>query len=198
MVVQHRRTVRVQHALRVPGGARGVAQRRGRALVELGPGEGRIGRRVGEQRFVAGEIANGRRGRLHRFLVGQRVEAPDGREFFLQRLDQRRKRQVEEQDPVFRMVDDVFEMLRRQPRVDRVQHGAKAHYREVQFEMAIGVGRQRRHHAAMPDTELLQGNRQAARALAKLAPVAAVDGAFDRARDDLDVRVEALRVLKQR
>ncbi len=35
--VQHRRTVRVENTFRVPGGARGVTQRRCTAFVELGP-----------------------------------------------------------------------------------------------------------------------------------------------------------------
>ena len=129
--VQRHRAVRVEHALRVAGGAARVAERRRGALVDLGP------------RVLAGA------GLVEKLLVGdgarQRVEVAVAHDHVLaharqlrrelgQRLDQRA---VDEDDAVLGVVDDVDDLLGEQADVQRVQHGAVGGHRHVELEVAL-------------------------------------------------------------
>ena len=61
--------------------------------------------------------------------------------------------EVDEQDAVFRVVDDVDDLLREEPRVHRVQHGAHARDAVEELQVAIAVPGERADPVAVPDTE---------------------------------------------
>ena len=117
-----------------------------------------------------------------------RDEGLDGLAARRELLDQRREGDVEEQHLVFGVVDDVVDLLGKQPRVDGVQHRAACPTRRSTAPGAGACSRpacRRGRPAATPS---------AASALATLlgpaahaAPVRAVDRAFGQARDDLGV-----------
>ena len=60
-----------------------------------------------------------------------------------QRLDQRREGEIEEQVSVLGVVDDVGDLLRKQPRIDRVQHRPRAGDAVVELQVAVAVPRER-------------------------------------------------------
>ena len=184
------RAVRVEHALGIARRARGVAERRGGLLVEVRPLQ-----RAGlarDQFFVAEQVRD--------LAVGRHVCAVGHHHDMLHRLergehafDDRQQVQVDEDDLVFGMVGDVAHMLRREARIDRVQHGAEAGDAEVELEMAIGVPGQRADAVAELDAEALERFGKLLGTLLRVAIAVAVDRTFDRARDDLDVGIIACR-----
>ena len=54
------------------------------------------------------------------------------------------------------MVDDVLEIVRRQPIVDRYQHGADLRDGVIRFQMRVGIGRDIGDPVAVPDAEGLK------------------------------------------
>ena len=56
-----------------------------------------------------------------------------------QPLNQRQKGEVEKQQPVFGVVDDVNELLRKQAWIDGVAHCPDARYAIIQLEMTVRV-----------------------------------------------------------
>ena len=195
--VQHGGAVRVQHALGVARGARGVAQRGGRALVELGPVE--VLALVAHQLVPAVQVGKVQRGhvlaRTHADIGG------DGLQMRCELFHQRREGHVEEQHPVLGMVGDVFDLLGKQARVDGVQHRAAARDAEVQRQVAPAVPGQRAHAFARLHAQRLQGVGHLAGGAAHAGPVGAVQATvpgFRQARDDLGVRMKARRMLDQR
>ena len=57
----------------------------------------------------------------------------------LHRRDQRHEGGVEEEELVLGVIDDVDQLLGREPRVDRVAHGPDAGDRVIELEMAVAV-----------------------------------------------------------
>jgi len=74
--------------------------------------------------------------------------------------DQGGKTRIDEQIAVVGVVDDEFDLLAEQARIDRVQHEAGARHGKVQFEMAMIVPRQGRHAIAGPEPQPRQGMGQ--------------------------------------
>ncbi len=94
-------------------------------------------------------------------------------------LDQRKKRQVEEHDAIFRMVDDVRELINMQTGVQRMQHGPGPRHGKVQLHVTVAVPRQRRYPLARLDAEACEGVCHAARALREIPVPIPVYVAFD-------------------
>ena len=133
--VQHRRAVAVQHALRIAGRAGGVAERRGRILVEERPFV--IGRRLRQEILVGEQPVKLRLGKLA--LVAKRDPAAHKRQAGRERLDERRENRVEEHIRVFRVMHDVLDLVGKEPRIDRVQNASRAGHAIIEFQMALAV-----------------------------------------------------------
>ncbi len=186
------RAVRIEHALGVAGRARGVAERGGRALVEVGPFQ-RAGL-AGDQLLVAqqlGDLGGGR----HVGAVGHDHDVLHGLELLPHALDDRQQVQVDENDLILGMVGDVGHVLGRQPRIDGVQDGADAGDAEIELEMAVAVPGNGAHPVAELDAQPLQGLGKLVGALGGIPVAVAVDRPFDGARDDLDIGVIGGRIV---
>ncbi len=155
--VQQGRAVAVENAFRPAGGPRGVAQRRGAPLVELGPLETVFA--LGIDQLVID--AEHRQAGFRRF---EQDKATIGRQQRPQPLDERDEAGFDEQQPVLRVVDDVDDLLVEQPRVDRVADSPDAGDAVIQLEMAVGVPGERADPVGRPDAEPQQGPRQPPRA----------------------------------
>jgi hypothetical protein len=105
---------------------------------------------------------------------------------------------IEEQHLVFRVVDDVVDLLGKEPRVHRVQHRARARHAEVQRQVAPGVPCQRAHAVAGLDVERHQRVGHLLGAALNVGVVGAVHRAFHRAPHDLGVRVKGGRMVDER
>ncbi len=138
----------VDDALRIARGTRGVAHRGRVALVERRPLD-RV-RRAGEEILVADDRRERRRGQ--RAVPHDDVVA-DARELLRMRLECRHERVVDEQHAVLRVVHDVADLLREEPDVDRVEHGARRRHAEVELQVAVRVPRERADAIARPDAE---------------------------------------------
>ena len=179
---EHAGPMGVHDALRVAGGARGVADRRRVALVELRPPV--VVGFSGEQLLVAEERLE-RRAARHGGALGHQDEP-------LHRLEPRREllgegqgRRVDEQPGILGVVDDVDDLVGEQPRIHRMQHGARAGHAVEQLEVAMGVPAERADPVTRPHPEPAERVRQALGSPVRLGIRVAVDGAVDVARDDL-------------
>ena len=172
--------MRVDDALRVAGGAGGVAQAGGRVLVEGRPAEILV--RLGEPFLVGRRIAQARR--RHVGGVGQDDEPLDGGKARRQLLDERHEGQVEEQQPVLGVVHDVDDLVLEEPRIDRVVDRADAGDAVPGLEMPPGVPGQRRDAVAEADAVHLQALGEAQGARADLGIIGPVNRTFDRSRHD--------------
>ena len=184
--MDHRRAVRVEHALGVARRARGVAERRCRLLVEVGPFQ--RARLVRDQLLVAQQVRDLGRGR-HVGAVGHDHDMLHRLEMRPHALDDRQQVEVDEDRLVLGVVGDVGDVLGRQPRVDRVQHGADAGDAEIELEVAIGVPGDGADRIAELDAQPLQGLGELLGALGRVLVAVAVDRPLDRAGHDLDVGV---------
>ena len=87
-----------------------------------------------------GQVQLGHVGAIgHHHIVLHRLQR--GREL----RHQRRKAHIEKQHLVFRVVDDVVDLLWEQTRVDRVQHRPAARHAVIQRQMPVGVPSQCAH-----------------------------------------------------
>ena len=187
--------VAVEHALGIARRARGVAQRRCGALVELRPVEF-IGMRV-DQFFVAQHIGQLRR--RHVRLVGHEDPALHQRALVGNGFDQRHESQVDKYIAIFGMVGDVDDLLGEQPGIDRMRHGANTRRRVIGLEMPEAVPR----HGGNPVVHFYAEGGQCigelAGAAVSFAVGVAMDGAaFHQAGYDFGIAVVAIRVPDQR
>ncbi len=192
--VQHRRAVGIEHPLGVARGARGIAQRRGEVLVQLRPVIGVRGLR--QQVLVTDQPRDLGRGR-HMRAVRHQDEMLDGGVAGGRRLDQRQEGDVEEQRLIARVIGDPHQLIGMQPRVQRVQHHARARGPVIQLHMPVGVPGQRCHPLRLLDAQPLQRIGDAARAAGDAAPGRAVNLALRTARDDLAVAVVSVGMHQQ-
>ena len=147
--VEDVRPVRVEDALRVAGRPARVAEAGGLALVQLGPVEARL---LGGQQLLVAQHVRQRA----RIAVAVHDEVLDVLELVRQRREQRDQRVVDDDHLVARVVDDVDELLREQPDVQRVQHGAHVRHREVHLEVLLRVPHERRDAVLGLHAELRQ------------------------------------------
>jgi hypothetical protein len=113
-------------------------------------------------------------------------------------LDERREREVEEDQTVFGVVDDVRKLLEKQPRIDRVDDGTRPGDAVVELEVAVTVPSERPHTIAGANAQAPQRAGEPPRSHMRIAVRVAVDRTFDRARDDLSIAVVAIGVTEQR
>ncbi len=180
--MQHGRTIRIQHALRVAGRAGRVAEPRRLLLVEARPVVVAVFRF--DERFVAEQRRGG--GRQVRG-VRHRDPALHVRALRRDRVDQRREIDVEQHVAVFRVIDDVRDLFGKQARIDRVAHGAHPADPVIRFQMPVAVPRQRADAVAGFDAEPRQRLRQLLRAAFAIAVRVAMQVAFHALRHDLRV-----------
>jgi hypothetical protein len=183
----------VEHALRVARGAGRVAHRRGGVLVELRPGK--VVRRGSKQVLVAQQVHLARR--RHLFLFDHRHPMADRLAQRCNAFDDWQEGEIEEQGPVFGIVDDPGDLLGDQARVQRVQHAAAARDTEVQLEVPIAVPGQRGDAFPRLDADTADRVRHLTGTSMQRAVGSAVNVALDPARHDLDVGVMAVGMLDQ-
>ncbi|MNN33685.1 hypothetical protein D3C81_1474510 [compost metagenome] len=82
------------------------------------------------------------------------------------------------------MIGNVGDLVGKQARIDRVQHGARTGHGIVRFQMPVAIPGQGGDPVAHADTEAMQGVRQPARALVAIAVGIAVHIALDPPRND--------------
>ncbi len=174
----------VEHALRVAGGARGVAENRPGVLVELRPVGER--RRVGDQRFIAQRADRARLGALR---IGQHDEGMDALQLRAQAFDQGQEVAIEQQHAAAGVVERIDDLLVGQPRIGGVQHGADAGHGEEQLEVTVGVPGQGGNHVARPHAKTVQHRGGLAGASGQARVVIAPQGFVDQPRDDFPVAV---------
>ena len=149
-----------------------------------------------DQFFVAEEVRHV--DRRHVRAIGHRDESLDRLQLRRELFHERREGRVEKDIPVGRVVDDVGDLLRKKPRIDRVQHRAHSRHAEVELHVPVAVPRERRDAIAGRDPKRGERVRDLLGPAMDVAIRAAVDRPFDRARHDLGIRMAALRVLDQR
>ena len=179
--MQDSRPVRIQRPFRIARRARRVAQRCRRTFVEFGPGV--VGGYRIQQVFVAQQIGDAACGR-HVRAIRHQHERLHRRAARRDRLDQRQEGQVEEQQPVLRVVDDVRDLVRMQARIDRVQHGAGTGDGVIQLQVPVAVPGQRADTLPHRDALLAEHTGQPARPRFAVAHRVAVHVALHAARDD--------------
>ena len=150
-----------------------------------------------DQVLVAQQFGDLRRHR-HEVPAGHGHERLDGLNARGDRLDQRQEGEIEEEDRVLRMVGNPHHLVRVQPGVERVQHGAGARHRVVQLHVAVAVPGQRRDAIAEADAVRSQCVGHSARALGEIGVGLAMQVAFDTAGDDFLVAVVTLRMREER
>ena len=176
--------MRIEHALRVAGGARGVAEARGGALVELLPAEILVD--LVQPLLVGDGVLQLRR--RHVRGVGEDNVALDRRQMLCDRLEERHEREVGHHDPVLGVIYDPGDLLREQARIDRVINRADPGDAVPGLEMAEAVPGKRRDPVAEPDPVAFEALGDFQRPLADLAIVRPVHGALDHARGDFPGR----------
>ena len=106
-------------------------------------------------------------------------------------LDQWGEGRVEQQCSIFRVIDDVDQLLRVQTRIAGVHDHAAAGHRVISFEMPVIVPGNRSDHGAGVKTQVTQGVRQTSNAYRAFGAAISKHRAVRLARDDL--RISELR-----
>ena len=178
--VQKDRAVRIEHTFGFTRCARCIAHACRGVLIK----RGKIfyGAFIGDQRFVIGHAFELNAGIgckvIHhdKFLHGLELRFEVGQRFH-QRL-------VAENKFIFRVVDDVDELLGKQANVERVQNGAESGHGEVELHMAVAVPRESRDSVTGFDAEFSERLHQLQRTRVEFAIGIAVQAAVGEARDD--------------
>jgi hypothetical protein len=92
----------------------------------------------------------------------------DGLEVRCDLLQDRNQRVVHEDDLILTVVDDVGQLLREQPDVERVQHRAQAGHAHVDLEVLLRVPHEGGYAIAIVDAELAQRLAESVDAIAQL------------------------------
>ena len=177
--VQHHGAVRVDDALGPPGGARGVADAAGVALVQDGQVVVRVAAR---QQVLVALVA-----RRHRRAGERHDEHPFRRDLGPDLLEQRQQDIVHQHEAVAGVVGDIGDIVGVQPEVEGVQHAAGAGDAEIGLLMRVVVPHHRGHRIAPPDPCACQRRGQPARAPVEVAEAVAVQRPVRQAGDDLAV-----------
>ena len=140
----------VHHALRIAGRAARVAHRHSRALVEIGVGEAGL---LGAKQRVVVERGPERRG-----VAGALDDdVLHGRELVTDLGEQGDHGGIDDDHPVFGMVDHVGQLVGEQPDVQGVQHRPHARHGQVGLEMGLVVPHERADAVALFDAEAVEG-----------------------------------------
>ncbi len=111
---------------------------------------------------------------------------------------QRHEVEIEAQNPVFGVIDDVGDLIREEARVDGVADRPDARNTEIEFQMAIGVPRQRSYPVPQSNAEIGQRVGELANTAIGIGIGVAVNIAFAATADDFLPPVPARGVLQQR
>jgi hypothetical protein len=114
-------------------------------------------------------------------------QLPDARYAVANLLEDREKRLVDEDDAVVGVGDDVRQIVRGEPQIQRMQHSTRARDREVEFQVLVRIPAERAHALAALDAYFQQRMSQPVRPGIIVAVTIAVGAALD-ARGDLFVR----------
>ena len=151
--VQVSTPVRIDHALRAPGGPGGVVDRDRSKLIRDRPGQRLLcapGQElgIGHQPRLAARIRFRRRklGVLGDHQLGHRLHVLGGRHC------RRKERRVDNHDLRTRVTEDIGHLLGREPRVYRDEHRAGQRNREMRDEHLRQVRHQVGDPVARPDT----------------------------------------------
>ena len=176
--MHHQRAVAVEHALGMPGGAGGVTEP---GRVVLADGRGREVRQLGLDQLLVidGALRDGLAvppdddvARLH-----LRAEA----------FPERPEHVVEDHHRIVGVIDDVRDVLHREPRIERVQDGAAEGDSEVRLQMTAVVPGERRDAVARLHAQPRERVGELLRAAMEFAIRAALDRPVRPAPDDLVV-----------
>ena len=129
--------------------------------------------------------------------VRHRHEALDGAQMRAQLADQAGKGNIEEENLVFRVIDNVLDLLGEKTRIDCVQHRADSGDGEIEFHVAMRVPGQRADAVAGLHAH---GNERLGKLLGATADFAIIGAngrAFAGPRDDLGVRMIGRGMLDQ-
>ncbi|MGY4409885.1 hypothetical protein ACVWW4_001621 [Bradyrhizobium sp. LB7.1] len=171
-----------------------VTDRGRRFFVELRPGE--AGVVLSSQKLlVAMDV--GKLGFRHSLARGHHDKGLDRLELRRDRLHDRQRGAVDEQNPVLGVVDDVDELFGKQPRVDGVQHVAHARRGIEHLEVTVRIPRQCTDAVAGLHAEPLQRQRHALDARMGVRIGVTMNVALDLARDDLGLAVIIRGILDQ-
>jgi hypothetical protein len=121
----------------------------------------------------------------------------DGGQLRRDRLDDRQGRAIDEEEPIFSVVDDVDELLGKKPGIDGVEHVAHSWRRVEHLEMTVGIPRQRSDPVAFPHAEPLQGQRHPLDARMRVRICIAMNVTLDLACNDLRLAVIVGGILNQ-
>ena len=188
--MQHVGPVRIQNALGIARGARGVAHRGCGVFVEALPFEITVA--VRDPVLVGDRVLQ--RGLRHVRAIGQHDIALDARKLACDLFQHRHEGQVRDYGAVLRMVDDPADLVGEQARVDGVADRADPHDAVPAFQMPPGVPGDGGDAVAELDAVPVQRLRDFQRAIPDLFVVGAMNGPFDRPGDDLLPTVNRSRV----
>ena len=174
------RAMRIEHALRVAGGAGGVAEPGGGALVELLPAEVAVD--LADPLLIWNGVLE--LGCRHVGGVCQDDVALDGRQMVGDRFEQRHEGEIDHHEPVFRVIDDPGDLLREKTRVDGMIDCPDARDAVPGLEVAEAVPGKRRDPVAEPDPVAFEALGHFESPAADLAIVRPMHRALDHARCD--------------
>ncbi len=151
-------------ALGVSGGAGGVEGRGDRVLVEIGKVVARLG--GSQQAFVLADAIR-QAGVVH-VAIGEQQRLLHGGQLPGNRLVQRHELAVDQHEAVIGVIHGVKDLVRREPHVDGMHHGANHRNGEHAFQIAVAVPVHHRHgvtclhagcsqHVGQPRDTLIQG-----------------------------------------
>ena len=189
--MQHVGAMRIQHALGIARGAGGVAHRGRGIFVEGLPLEIAVGFR--DPVLIGDRVLQ--RGLRHVRLVGEHDVAFDAWQLVGDLFQDRHEGDVGHHHAVLRMVDDPGDLVREQPRIDGMADRADPHDAVPGFEMAPGVPGDGGDAVAELDAVAIEPLRDFQRARVNFGVIGAMNGTFDRSRDDLLRAVIPRRVL---
>ena len=179
--VQHVGAMRIQHAFRIARGARGVAHRGRGIFVKVLPLELAVGFR--DPVLIGDRVLQ--RGLRHVRLVGEHDVAFDARQLVGDLFQDRHEGDVGHHHAILRMVDDPGDLVGEQPRIDGMADRADPHDAVPGFEMAPGVPGDGGDAVAELDAVAIEPLRDFQRACMNFGVIGAMNGTFDRPRDDL-------------
>ncbi|MND79599.1 hypothetical protein D3C80_713450 [compost metagenome] len=186
------RTVRIEDPLGVSRRARGVAQAAGGLLVEAAPFH--VFRRLLQHGLIA--VDHRQLGLRHVVGIGHDHDALDRRTVRQDGVQQRHEGQIDEDDPIARVVDDINQLFREQARIQGVAHGADAHDAVPGLDVVCGVPGQGGDTVARMHAPGLQRVRHPLGATMNGPIGGALDRPLDGASHDLAVRVPILGVIE--
>ena len=159
--MKHGRAVLVEHAFGVSGGAASVAEAARIALVALVPAIVAVlgGQPIVEFAVEADVMLDRRPARLHSF-------------------DQWREGGVVEEHAVLAVVDDIFELVVEQPRIERVEDSAHSDHAKPGGQVTVVIHRQRADAVTRANSGPLQRLRHSASVMRDADPVRANDRAI--------------------